>query len=88
MASATVRATSAESRMSLAYQKAYKKANNSLYTFLSKNFETPMSDTHRPYKIVGSDESGIVQSMAGDAAMSMFIINDKMEKACLSQVKS
>jgi hypothetical protein len=70
----------AESGMSPAFQKAYKQANNSLYTFLSKKFETAMRDTHRPYKIVGSDESGIVQSMEGDAAMSIFIINDKMEK--------
>ncbi len=66
--------------MSLAFQKAYKKANNSLYTLLSKKYEKALTDTHRPYKIVGSDESGIVQSTEGDAAMSLFIINDKMEK--------
>ena len=70
----------AESGMSPAYQKAYKKANNSLYTLLSKKYEKALTDTHRPYKIVGSDESGIVQSTEGDAAMSLFIINDKMEK--------
>ena len=70
----------AESGMSPAYQKAYKKANNSLYTFLSKKFEKALTDTHRPYKIVGSDESGIVQSTEGDAVMSLFIIIDKMEK--------